>query len=176
MLYHHHLTRTCTSNPMMIIITQHIAFQRQHQHQHQDILATQLLLLQLPPLLLLCRMIMAIVIIIMIFLLLLLLLGRGGPCRCRTHQENGSDAAARCIIIDTTKRIEDNIRQWKTSRECLGANTYCTYLLGTHWQPHYLSTYLPVPTTWYLTSTLGSSRSMRVVLAKRSSRFVRLDV
>lgn len=150
MQYHRHLTRTCTSNPMMIIITQHIAIQRQHQHQHQDILATQLLLLQLPPLLLLCRMIMAIVIIIMIFLLLLLLLGRGGPCRCRTHRENGSDAAARCIIIDTTKRIEDNIRQWKTSRECLGANTYHTYLLGkvgTHWQPHYLSTYLPVPTT-----------------------------
>lgn len=149
MLYHHHLTRTCTSNPMMIIITQHIAFQRQHQHQHQDILATQLLLLQLPPLLLLCRMIMAIVIIIMTFLLLLLL-GRGGPCRCRTHRENGSDAAARCIIIDTTKFIEDNIRQCKTLRECLGANTYHTYLLGkvgTHCQPHYLSTYLPVPTT-----------------------------
>lgn len=158
MLYHHHLTRTCTSNPMMIIITQRIAFQRQHQHRHQDILATQLLLLQLPPLLLLCRMIMAIVMIIMTFLLLLLL-GRGGPCRCRTHRENGSDAAARCIIIDTTKRIEDNIRQWKTSRECLGANTYRTYILlhvGKVCR-YTLAATLPknLPTYLYLPSTLG---------------------
>lgn len=158
MLYHHHLTRTCTSNPMMNIITQRIAFQRQHQHRHQDILATQLLLLQLPPLLLLCRMIMAIVMIIMTFLLLLLL-GRGGPCRCRTHRENGSDVAARCIIIDTTKRIEDNIRQWKTSRECLGANTYRTYILHVGKVCRYtLAATLPknLPTYLYLPSTLGT--------------------